>query len=57
MAAITKWNAGQPAEVQIKPKELTAKLKKMNDPDAVRGTKPNRRDKHLREGQDYYNVE
>ena len=59
MAAITKWNQGQPSEVQIKPKELTSKLKKMEADKAtsVRGIKPNKRDQHILDRQDYYNVQ
>lgn len=58
MAAITKWNQSQPAEVKITPKELTSKLKKM-DKDAKVGTlgvNPSRRDRHLLAERGYYNV-
>lgn len=57
MAAITKFNQSVPAEVRITPKELTAKLKKMNEGKNVRGVITTRRDKHLREERSYYNVD
>lgn len=57
MAAITKWNQGEPPEVRIKPKELTDALRRREKEDstAVRGIRANKRDKRfLDEG--VYNV-
>jgi hypothetical protein len=57
MAAITKWNQSQPAEVKITLKELTAKKKKVEDVESGSlGIKPSRRDRHLLENRNYYIV-
>ncbi len=53
MAAVTKWNQQQPAEVRIKTSEL---VKKKDTSNTVRGIKPTRRDKHILNETSIYNT-
>jgi hypothetical protein len=58
MAAITKWNQGKPPEVQIKMKDLTAKLKRINkaSTEGVHGLVASKRDKRFIEEGSIYNT-
>ena len=58
MARITAWNRGKDPEVQIKPKELTAKLKRDQKAasEGKHGILPSKRDKALMERNSFYNT-
>jgi len=58
-AAIQKWNKDQPADVQIKPAELTSKAKRdaKTAETSMLGIKPNKRDKRFLDEGFYYNTQ